>query len=822
MMTLNMARIALPFVALLGLVTTSLRAQSLDQDIVLGDSFRGLVHVTNDPFLTGDIDALRFQDLQGTKVSFTVEPVTEGFIPAVALFNEQTNRLEDLSAAISINNRNRVRVRNFVLPDTGNYQILMSGTLPSGQVSEYLFESSRSDASENKKFRADGTLVSGSTANVAFPGLQGAEVVIKATGRGGLDADILDLLDPLGGSLGRQNYEVRGSRAEISLVLPPLTGNYTVVVGTRNGTSGDYRLQVKQRAARSNELFVEKAYPTITASMDNGTETGIILIDFTLASIESGSYDILPEYSLDTVNFNPASSTGMGSGTTNLASTPTGVAHQFQWDSAADLPGYQFPVAFRMRVAGGGGDSWTPVAVNTAETFIPGSSTMNDARARHIASLDLGGRLLLAGGDGAASTTSELGSFAGNVNGVTFNATTGTMNEGRTAATIGWLSVANLRNTVIVGGEDGSGTPRQTAETYDTQLGLFASTMTNQARLGSATAALSTDRIATFGGTTSGDTGEEFDPVLNLWTSIPGTMSTSRTYASATLLQDGRVLIAGGTTMNGTACEIYDPATQLYSTTAALTVERRHHCATRLLDGRVLITGGLDASDQPVGSAEIFDPQGMGSFTLLGSLTPRAYHQATRTSKGRVILTGGQTDQANATALADVFRPSLDNFTAIGSMRSPRIHHRALALLDGRLVVTGGENEQGTALDTIEVRAPEGGFNQFPTVTAISGPPVTAGGNIPIDYTVVDAERDPVEIVVRWRSSSSQTWHHATAVNGADYAHRETSPTGTNHTFTWDSLADTGAGFSGNVIVQVTPISGVPGGTMQVTISVSN
>jgi hypothetical protein len=243
------------------------------------------------------------------------------------------------------------------------------------------------------------------------------------------------------------------------------------------------------------------------------------------------------------------------------------------------------------------------------------------------------------------------------------------------------------------------------AELYDPASGTFrpAAPVVTE-RYGYTAAPLQDGRVLIVGGVgPRSDTdflasAEIYDPTTGKFTAT-GSMHTARERATATLLADGRVLIAGGDQGVCGACgyinilasaEIYDPATGRFSAIGSMTTARTWHTATLLADGRVLIAGGSgELSDGP--SAEIYDPT-TGKFGATGSMTTaRGGHTATRLRDGRVLIVGGSTEGPDLSS-AEIYDPATATFSPTGDMHAPRSEHSATLLADGRVLIAGGEH----------------------------------------------------------------------------------------------------------------------------------
>jgi hypothetical protein len=177
------------------------------------------------------------------------------------------------------------------------------------------------------------------------------------------------------------------------------------------------------------------------------------------------------------------------------------------------------------------------------------------------------------------------------------------------------------------------------------------------------------------------------------WT-LTGSMSSARSQATATLLQNGEVLVAGG---SGAAnAEVYNPATGTWTPTGPMTAVRIGQVAALLQNGEVLVAGGEGDDGALLGTAEVYNPA-TGTWAATGPMATEVGTGATATvlPNGTVLVAGGCcTPEAGPGALAEaqIYNPATNSWTATGSMSTGRYYATATLLGNGTVLVVGGDN----------------------------------------------------------------------------------------------------------------------------------
>ena len=342
---------------------------------------------------------------------------------------------------------------------------------------------------------------------------------------------------------------------------------------------------------------------------------------------------------------------------------PTGSMASPRAHAAATL------VGDRILVAGGSAFAGVCLPTDTAELFDPATGTfaaadpLNDTRCEARAVTLNDGRALIVGGAGEGTATAEVydpvsGEFA-------------PVGPLGTPRILGFTVTLLADGRVLVAGGEGAAGTNDAAEIFDPSTNTFApapGSMTTPRSLHSASL-LADGRVLLAGGGAGDDcdpeatSAEIFDPATGLFDATDeGPVAPLWGHAAA-LLADGRVLLAGGEPTCGQSSQgtrgsqLFDPATGSFEAAGDLVSPHGIGLAASALgDGRVLITGGL-AGDAPTASADLFDPF-TGSFDDIGPTgSARAFHSQVMVPGGQVLLAGGEISSSATTASAELFEP---------------------------------------------------------------------------------------------------------------------------------------------------------------------
>ena len=251
------------------------------------------------------------------------------------------------------------------------------------------------------------------------------------------------------------------------------------------------------------------------------------------------------------------------------------------------------------------------------------------------------------------------------------------------------------------------------SETYDPVSGAWTSSGSlNTARTYHTATLLTSGKVLVAGGgdLSGGDgpvlaSSELYDPTSRTWTTA-ASLTTPRIHHTATLLPDKTVLVVGGSAsvepgdpLNSplASTEIYDPVAGAWTLTGSLSTNRTFHTATLLPNGTVLVAGGWTGSAYAAtASAEIYDPS-TGTWTPTGSLiTARAGHTATLLANGTVLVVGG--NDPGLFSSAEIYDPGTGSWKATGSLATAHNVNTATLLPDGTVLVTSEDWVEPTEL----------------------------------------------------------------------------------------------------------------------------
>ncbi|WP_437840601.1 Kelch repeat-containing protein [Sorangium sp. So ce1153] len=263
------------------------------------------------------------------------------------------------------------------------------------------------------------------------------------------------------------------------------------------------------------------------------------------------------------------------------------------------------------------GSSASPTTAN-AELFDPSTNTWTTAgattatspkRFEHTATRLLDGKVLITGGIQAGSSPAtylkSTGIFDPVANAWLFGSANMSVERAKHVAVL-----LQSGKVLVAGGTNATSSSLDTVEIYDPATNTWTSAAAMPAvRSDFDAVVLNNGDVLAVGSTTVPSV---YNPGSNSWTHLTGETVGSRDEPTLTKLNNGMVLIAGGKQWGSStawaASLLFDPATNHRIQTADMKYPRYGHGSVLLFDGRVLAVGGVDSSGSAVSRPEYYTP----------------------------------------------------------------------------------------------------------------------------------------------------------------------------------------------------------------------
>jgi transcriptional regulator with XRE-family HTH domain len=277
----------------------------------------------------------------------------------------------------------------------------------------------------------------------------------------------------------------------------------------------------------------------------------------------------------------------------------------------------------------------------------------------------------------------------------TWGKTQGSLNEARAKHTATLLP----NGMVLVTGGLGTKTTLSSAELYDpkTETWSLKKYAMKYARARHTATMLPSRKVLIVGGAPYYPA-ELYDSNTDSW-SLSGNMVTRRYDHVAVGLDDGTVLVAGGRTRNGAknddssitnSAELYEPKTNTWIPLPNMNIPRADFTAVLLPHGRVMVIGGRLKNGDVTPTTEFYTPN--ASSWLLGAKINYARQnplgqEAVQSEYGTILVVGGDTLRTSERYIL-----STDKWVSVPGLHSRHYLGATAALSNGQALVVGGFN----------------------------------------------------------------------------------------------------------------------------------
>jgi len=218
--------------------------------IALGNTFQGsLLGMT-------EVDEASFEAIAGALVSLKLQYDPPSSLADLAL--EAPSGAMVSLVGFRKEKKNKVQVKSLPLPETGTYSLVVFSR--NATAATYTVQTKAKVSSTLKKFTSLGAVgAPGQVVDLPFLAFAGSflSATVKTTG-GGLDPQVVEVLDPLGASvpLGGFLTVKPGVSVQIKKAPLPETGDYTLRISGAGGTTGDFSAKGSVKAPKVPKIVV--------------------------------------------------------------------------------------------------------------------------------------------------------------------------------------------------------------------------------------------------------------------------------------------------------------------------------------------------------------------------------------------------------------------------------------------------------------------------------------------------------------------------------------------------------------------------------------